>query len=186
MPAALEKSEKIVRDSRRYVALCLTSRQCQRVSGMNEQSIFIAALEREPAARPRFLDEACENNPGLRQRVERLIASHEAAVSFMDEPAGHLVQTIDQAPLETSGTQVGPYKLLQQIGEGGMGVVYMAEQHRAGQAPRGPQDHQAGHGLAAGDRPLRGRAAGAGADGPPEHRQGAGCRHDRSRAGRTS
>jgi WD40 repeat protein/serine/threonine protein kinase len=95
---------------------------------MNEQSIFIAALEREPAARPRFLDEACENNPGLRQRVERLIASHEAAVSFMDEPAGHLVQTIDQAPLETSGTQVGPYKLLQQIGEGGMGVVYMAEQ----------------------------------------------------------
>src|SRR5262245_19650448 len=95
---------------------------------MNEQSVFIAALEREPADRAQFLDQACENNHGLRQRVERLIESHEAAVSFMEEPAGQLVNTVDQPPLETSGSQIGPYKLLQEIGQGGMGVVYMAEQ----------------------------------------------------------
>ncbi len=57
---------------------------------------------------------------------------------------------------------------------------------RAGQAARRPQDHQAGHGHQAGRRPLRGRAAGAGADGPSEHRQGVRRRRDRRRAGPTS
>ena len=95
---------------------------------MNEQSVFIAALECVPADRARFLEQACGNDPGLRRRVERLIASHEAAVSFMDEPAGQLAATIGQPPLETSGSQIGPYRLLRQIGEGGMGAVYMAEQ----------------------------------------------------------
>ena len=61
---------------------------------------------------------------------------------------------------------IGPYKLLQQIGEGGFGVVFMAEQTAAGPPQGRAQGHQAGHGHAAGDRPLRGRAAGAGADGP--------------------
>ena len=87
---------------------------------------------------------------------------------------------------EGPGTCIGPYKLLQQIGEGGMGVVYMAEQERAGPAQGRAQDHQAGHGHAAGHRPVRGRAAGAGADGPPEHRQGPRRRHDRRPAGPTS
>ena len=54
-----------------------------------------------------------------------------------------------------------------------MGVVFMAEQTRAGPPQGRPEGHQAGHGHAAGDRPLRGRAAGPGADGPSEHRQGA-------------
>ena len=67
---------------------------------MNEQTIFIAALERVSAERQAFLDEACGNNPELRQRVEKLLVSHEAAVNFMDQPAGRLVQTIDQPPLE--------------------------------------------------------------------------------------
>jgi serine/threonine protein kinase/WD40 repeat protein len=95
---------------------------------MNEQSIFTAALERDLAERVRFLDEACENNPGLRRRIEQLIAAHEAALSFMDQPAGHLAQTVDQPAVEQPGTRIGPYKLLQEIGQGGMGVVYMAEQ----------------------------------------------------------
>ena len=59
-----------------------------------------------------------------------------------------------------------------QLGEGGMGVVFLAEQDRAGPAPGRPQDHPARHGLAAGARPVRGGAAGAGPDGPPQHRQG--------------
>ena len=64
-----------------------------------------------------------------------------------------------------------------------MGVVYMAEQARAGPPPGRPQDHQGRHGHRAGGRPVRGRAPGAGADGPPQHRQGPRRRHDRQPAG---
>src|SRR5262249_42620739 len=95
---------------------------------MNEQSIFSTALERHPAERQRFLDEACGNDAALRQPVERLIAPHEAAASFMARPAGRLAPTIDQPRGEQAGTRIGPYKLLQEIGQGGMGIVYMAEQ----------------------------------------------------------
>ena len=95
---------------------------------MNEQSIFIAALERAPAERRVLLDDVGVHNPELRQRVEKLLVSHAAAVSFMEQPAGFPAPTMDQPLPEKSGTQVGPYKLLQQIGEGGFGVVFMAEQ----------------------------------------------------------
>ena len=67
-----------------------------------------------------------------------------------------------------------------------MGVVYMAEQERAGPPPGRAEDHQAGHGHRAGHRPVRGRAAGPGADGPPQHRQGARRRRHRRRPARTS
>jgi serine/threonine protein kinase/tetratricopeptide (TPR) repeat protein len=95
---------------------------------VNEQSIFIAALERDPHERGVFLDEACSGNVPLRQRVDKLLASHEAAIGFMDQPAGRLAPTTNQQPLVRSGMQIGPYKLREQIGEGGFGVVYVAEQ----------------------------------------------------------
>ena len=62
---------------------------------------------------------------------------------------------------------IGSYKLLEQIGEGGFGVVFMAEQTQPVRRKVALEGPQAGHGHAAGHRPLRGRAAGAGADGPP-------------------
>ncbi len=105
---------------------------------------------------------------------------------FLDVPQPKHRPTARPAHHRTSRHQIGPYKLLQQIGEGGMGVVYMAEQTEPVAAAGGAQDHQAGHGHAAGDRPVRGRAAGPGHDGPPEHRQGARCGHDRQSAGPTS
>ena len=61
----------------------------------------------------------------------------------------------------------------EQIGEGGFGVVFLAEQERPVRRRVAAEDHQAGDGHPAGDRPLRGRAAGAGDDGPSEYRQGA-------------
>ena len=93
---------------------------------MQEQTIFIEALEKEdPAERTAFLDRACAGDPALRQRVERLLLRHGQGDSFLEQPAA----TLDQpAGAESPGTVIGPYQLLQQIGEGGMGTVYLAEQ----------------------------------------------------------
>jgi serine/threonine protein kinase/Flp pilus assembly protein TadD len=98
--------------------------------GMSEQEIYIEAMNRpDPADRRRFLDEACAGNEVLRERIESLIRQSDQLGSFL-EKSPQPEATADVFNLaEKSGTQIGPYKLLQQIGEGGMGVVYMAEQH---------------------------------------------------------
>jgi eukaryotic-like serine/threonine-protein kinase len=77
-----------------------------------------------------FLDRACVGAPDLRRQVEALLAAYEKAGSFLEQPAFECAPTIDQPPqaAEGPGTMIGPYKLLQQIGEGGMGTVYSAEQ----------------------------------------------------------
>src|SRR5262245_8394654 len=91
-----------------------------------EESIFAAALQQpSPTARAAFLNEACGNDVQLRDRVEKLLSSHTGAGSFL-----HVSIPVTTEPrlMERPGTIIGPYKLLQQIGEGGMGVVYMADQ----------------------------------------------------------
>src|SRR5437764_9247850 len=97
----------------------------------SEKSIFLEAIEKTDAgARAAFLDGACGDNPPLRAEVEALLRAHEKPQVLLDvpEPA---VQTIDLPQFaERPGTVIGPYKLLQQIGEGGMGTVFMAEQTR--------------------------------------------------------
>ncbi|HZN33716.1 MAG TPA: serine/threonine-protein kinase, partial [Pirellulaceae bacterium] len=96
---------------------------------MKAEDIFLAALERKsPAERLAFLDGACGDDPFLRAQVVGLLHSHEEAGSFLDAPLFDSPPTIDQTGPERLGTQIGPYKLLQKIGEGGFGVVYMAEQ----------------------------------------------------------
>lgn len=96
---------------------------------MREQSIFIEALEKEdPAEREAFLERACAADPALRPRIERLFQRHEETGNVLDAPSALSLATIDQAIAEGSGTTIGPYKLMEQIGEGGMGTVYVAEQ----------------------------------------------------------
>lgn len=92
------------------------------------RSIFLAALEREPEDWPAFLNEACVDNSELRERVEQLLHSHQALGSIHCHE-GNSPTVIVETPGEGAGAMIGPYKLLQQIGEGGMGVVYMAEQN---------------------------------------------------------
>ena len=95
----------------------MENQRCQRV-----EPLFHAALERRAGAeRQAFLDGACGDDADLRARVEVLLSAHEEADDFLEGPA---VEGSREGP----GTSIGPYKLLQEIGEGGMGVVYMAEQ----------------------------------------------------------
>ena len=95
---------------------------------MSEKSIFLHAASIEsPVDRLNYLDQVCGGNDALRADVEQLLAEHEQSQPLLDACA-----TVDQPqPVEFSeGATVGPYKLLQQIGEGGFGAVFMAEQQR--------------------------------------------------------
>jgi WD40 repeat protein/serine/threonine protein kinase len=94
-----------------------------------EESIFAQALEIESAAeRAAYLDRACGENRQLRAEVEALLRADEKSGDLLDLPEKPAA-TVDEPPLtEGPGTRIGPYKLLQQIGEGGMGTVFMAEQ----------------------------------------------------------
>jgi WD40 repeat protein/serine/threonine protein kinase/tetratricopeptide (TPR) repeat protein len=96
---------------------------------LNEEAVFAEALEiPDPQERAAYLDRACAGNLGLRHNVESLLAAY-AAGQFLEAPAPPPAATVDEVPLrERPGTVIGPYKLLQLIGEGGMGAVFMAEQ----------------------------------------------------------
>jgi eukaryotic-like serine/threonine-protein kinase len=83
-----------------------------------------------PEERAAFLDKACAGDPGRRARVEELLRAHQAAGNFLqgNRLPAEPIAAFDAAATERPGTVIGPYKLLHQIGEGGMGIVWMAEQ----------------------------------------------------------
>jgi serine/threonine protein kinase/tetratricopeptide (TPR) repeat protein len=92
--------------------------------------VFMQAVEiHVPDERRAYLDDACSGDADLRAQVEALLRAGERAGSFLEAPAPGLLATSPERPGgEAPGTVIGPYKLLQQIGEGGMGAVFMAEQ----------------------------------------------------------
>jgi WD40 repeat protein/serine/threonine protein kinase len=93
-----------------------------------EKEIFEQALAlSSPEARAGFLQGACGTDTKLRSHIESLLRAHEAAGRFLVEKTSDDAPTVPM-PEERVGIVIGRYKLLQQIGEGGMGIVYMAEQ----------------------------------------------------------
>jgi serine/threonine protein kinase len=93
--------------------------------------VFDQALEMNvPADRKAYLERACADDPDLRSRVEGLLRAYADAGSFMQEPAPVSAGRVDQPLTERPGTVIGPYKLLEEIGEGGFGIVFMAQQQQ--------------------------------------------------------
>src|SRR5438477_8823230 len=94
------------------------------------EAIFLAVLDMTtPHERAAYVEATCVGDPELLRRVRELLGCHEGSQGPLDAPPSGLRGTVDlPPPSEEPGTVIGPYKLLQQIGEGGMGTVFMAEQ----------------------------------------------------------
>ena len=100
-------------------------------SHQREAAIFDAAMELPTGQRAAHLDHACGGDAALRQRIESLLKACESRCEFLDsppDPGAAKTMNVLPASFEKAGDKIGRYKLLQQIGEGGCGVVYMAEQ----------------------------------------------------------
>jgi serine/threonine protein kinase/formylglycine-generating enzyme required for sulfatase activity len=95
--------------------------------------ILDSALDLGPGERPAFLDRECEGDLALRTEVESLIASHKEAGSVFDSPPIEAVAgLLADEQVDLAGHQLGHYKVVSQIGRGGMGVVYLAQDKRLG------------------------------------------------------
>jgi serine/threonine protein kinase/tetratricopeptide (TPR) repeat protein len=95
------------------------------------KSIFLEAIEEHAPERwPGFLEQACAGDDLLRAEVAKLLRAQAELGSFHEARRPTLPATLDHPITEPPGTVLGAYKLLQQIGEGGMGVVYLAEQEK--------------------------------------------------------
>jgi serine/threonine protein kinase/tetratricopeptide (TPR) repeat protein len=99
-----------------------------------EELIFNTARQLPAGERAAYLEQACAGDEGLARRISALLAVHDQEQSFLASPAlAAFAPTITEPQskfAEKPGTAIGPYKLLEQIGEGGFGIVFMAEQLR--------------------------------------------------------
>src|SRR5438270_915912 len=116
--------------SRTVLRAGIQNRSCIMEPKSIDRIFWDAAQLASAGERDAYLDRVCAGDAGRRRRVEQLLQARPKAESFLDPPAPAPVATVEELVGERPGTVLGPYKLLEQIGEGGFGIVFMAEQQQ--------------------------------------------------------
>jgi hypothetical protein len=152
------------------------------------KTIVAEAVELRAEERAAFLDRACAGDSDLRAAVEEMLGhsgtatvsaetTHPEATAVLDATLD-FDSSIGQLPtpsLEREGSVIGRYKLVRQIGEGGCGTVFLAEQEKPVRRQVALKVIKLGMDTRSVVFALRGRTPGAGPDGPSPYRQGVGC-----------
>ena len=178
------KSAEMVRDSARLAEHNPTvphvSKLTLKVPPMNiDDIVTLAATLTDPTQRAAYLDQACGDDAELRRRVEDQLQAKAEPLTLPGDAKGTAdfalnasgVSTVAHPILEDVGAAIGPYKLLQKLGEGGMGVVYLAEQLEPVRRKVALKIIKPGMDTAQVVARLR-RTGKPGADGASQHRQG--------------